>query len=154
MFLQRFQSNHPSTCRCALSLLLFSSPPRDGKKKVEHIGIRYETARQFIFHADGVLGASSSFASKCTPLPSHFQNRMSALNSHHLAGTTKKRSMSLAGYRDAAAPPPPPPLTVRSQVDRTLADKGELTGSTDYTFNFSSFDSSFESYYGNNIKLL
>lgn len=38
-------------------------------------------------------------------------------------------------------------------MDRTLADKGDLTAPTDFTFNFSSFDRTFESYYGNNIKL-
>jgi vacuolar protein sorting-associated protein 26 len=42
---------------------------------------------------------------------------------------------------------------LRLQVDRTLADKGDLTAPTDFTFNFSSFDRTFESYYGNNIKL-
>ena len=39
-------------------------------------------------------------------------------------------------------------------MDRTLADgKGELTAPVDYRFDFSQFDRSFESYYGNNIKL-
>lgn len=44
-------------------------------------------------------------------------------------------------------------LTARTQVDCTLAAKGDLSSSTKYTFNFSSFDRSFESYYGSNVQL-
>jgi vacuolar protein sorting-associated protein 26 len=45
------------------------------------------------------------------------------------------------------------PLTPRWQIDRTLCEKGDLTASTEFKFEFSSFDRSYESYYGSNIKL-